>query len=194
MNYYANAHMMHTFCHFLLQWCKTKMQTVLNNAQCAYTLDGMTHGRGTSSGADGCKPPFLLGNAQCAARRLKRGPFHIGDLVLTCRPQTPKGHSPYAGPFHMVKVIGHYLYLLSDGQKWNTWLLKCYLPPTATWTELLGLPDAEGNQEGHRDAVDALEKGDEGHRYPDRDRRPPDRYTPEDFRQKKTRMKTQVSS
>ncbi len=94
----------------------------------------------------------------------------------------------------MVKVVGRYSYLLSDGQKWNTRLLKCYLPPTATWTELLGLPDAEGNQEGHSDTVDAQEWGDKGRRYPDRNRHPPDRYTPEDFRQQKIREKRQDSS
>ncbi len=74
----------------------------------------------------------------------------------------------------MVRVVGRYSYLLSDGQKWNTRLLKHYLPPTATWTKLLGLPDAEGNQESRRDAVNAQEEGEEGRRYPDRDRCPPD--------------------
>ncbi len=88
-------------------------------------------------------------------------------MVLTRRPKILKGHSPYAGPFHIVRVIGRYSYFLSDEQKWNTRLLKCYLPTTATWTKLLGLPDAEGNQDGHRDMVDAQEEGEEGRQYPD---------------------------
>ncbi len=92
----------------------------------------------------------------------------------------------------MVKVIGRYSYILSDGQKWNTQLLKRYQPPVATWTELLGppiLPDAEVNQEGCKDAVDTQNEGHEGCRYPTRDRHPPDRYAPEDFRQQKIRDK-----
>ncbi|MCP4548399.1 MAG: transposase family protein, partial [bacterium] len=147
-------------------------------------------GGGTSSGADGCKPLFSPGDAQYAARRLKWGPFHVGDLVLTRRPQTLKGHSPYAGPFRVVKVVGRYSYILSDGQKWNTRLLKRYQPPVATWTELLGpltLPDAVVHQDGREDMDDTQKEGHEGHRYPTRDRRPPDRYTPEDFRPQKTR-------
>ncbi len=113
-------------------------------------------------------------------------------MVLTHRPQTPKGHSPYAGPFRVVKVVGRYSYILSDGQKWNLRLLKCFVPPTVTWTELLGLPilpDAEDTQDGRRDTVDAQEEREEGHRYPTRDRHPPDRFSPEDFRQKKAHTK-----
>ncbi len=74
--------------------------------------------------------PLVTGNLQyCSAmtqRRvhLKRGPFHVGDLILTQRLQTPKGHSPFAGPFKVVKVVGRYSYILSDGQKWNTEWLK----------------------------------------------------------------------
>ncbi len=84
--------------------------------------------------------------ARPLAPGLKRGPFHVGDLVLTRRLQTLKGHSPYAGPFRVIKVLGRYSYQLSDGQKWNTWVLMHYLPPSTTWMELMGLPAAEGNQ------------------------------------------------
>ncbi len=69
----------------------------------------------------------------------------VGDLVLTQRPQTLKGRTPYAGPFRIVKVLGHYSYLLSDGQKWNLCLLKWFMPPRTTWMELINpLPIAEG--------------------------------------------------
>ncbi len=89
-----------------------------------------------------------------------------------------KGHSPYTGPFQVVKVLRHYSYLLSDGQKWNLRLLKHYLPLSATWTELLGLPlpAMEGNRDSHRDIAEAGSEdavggeegtGEEGHRYPD---------------------------
>ncbi len=60
---------------------------------------------------------------------LIQGPFDVDDLVLTRHPQTPKGCSPYAGPFRVVEVVGRYTYLLSDGQKWNVQRLKCFLPP-----------------------------------------------------------------
>ncbi len=43
----------------------------------------------------------------------------------------------------MDKVVGHYSYMLSDGQKWNLQLLKHYLPPAVTWTELLGQPSPD---------------------------------------------------
>ncbi len=56
--------------------------------------------------------------------QLKQGGFMVGDLVLTHRLQTPKGWMPHAGPFRVVKVLGHYLYLLSDDQKQNLHLLK----------------------------------------------------------------------
>ncbi len=65
-----------------------------------------------------------------AARHiLIQGPFDVGDLVLPCHLPTPKGRSPYAGPFWAVEVIGWCTYLLSDGQKWNVCQLKRFLPP-----------------------------------------------------------------
>ncbi len=77
----------------------------------------------------------------------------------------------------------------SDGQKWNLWLLKCYMPPTATWTELVGLspPTIQGDEDNLEDTHSQGEDipREEGHRYMDRDRHPPDRFSPEDFRQKK---------
>ncbi len=38
-----------------------------------------------------------------------------------------------------MRVLGRYTYLLSNGQKWNSRLLKCYEQPVATWTELMGV-------------------------------------------------------
>ncbi len=40
-----------------------------------------------------------------ACRILLRGPFVMGDLVLTKCPQTPKGRSPYAGPSGSLKYL-----------------------------------------------------------------------------------------
>ncbi len=39
-----------------------------------------------------------------------------------------------------MKVLGRYTYLLSDGQKWNSQLLKCFVPPAMTWSKILGAP------------------------------------------------------
>ncbi len=117
---------------------------------------------------------------------LKCGPFHVGDLVFTRQLQALKGHSPYAGPFRVVKVIGRYSYLLSNGQKWNLRLLKCYTLPDVTWTEFLGLPLPDAAGDLGTEAT-KQEVGDEPHHYPARARQPPDCYTPEDFRQKKGR-------
>ncbi len=108
--------------------------------------------------------------------------------MLTHWPQTPKGHSPYAGPLQVVKVVGRYSYLLLDGQKWNLRLLKCYVPPTATWTELLGLPLPEAADNQDTKVVDVRqEQGvvDGRHHYPTRDRQLPDHYMPGDFQHKK---------
>ncbi len=90
----------------------------------------------------------------------------------------------------MVKVIGRYSCLLLDGQKWNLRLLKCYLPPAATWTEPLGQPSPDVTVELGTEVVCNGEEqtvGEEEHHYPARGRPLPDRYVPEDFRQKKPR-------
>ncbi|MCP4541330.1 MAG: transposase family protein, partial [Chloroflexi bacterium] len=45
------------------------------------------------------------------ARRIAlRGPFAVGDLVLTKRPQAHKGLSPFVGPFRIVEVLERYAY------------------------------------------------------------------------------------
>ncbi len=104
--------------------------------------------------------------------------------MLTKRPHAPKGQSPFAGPFQIVKVLGRYSYQLSDGQKWNIRLLKRYLVPTADWTKfapILQMPEMvepfDNRGTDHSEAEDIA-----GRRYPDRERLPPDRYSPEDWR------------
>ncbi len=86
----------------------------------------------------------------------------------------------------MVRVVGR------DGQQWNLRLLERYVPPTVTWKKLVGLlwPNVMDNPgtevvENERD----WDVGVEDHHYPAMDRRPPDRYMPEDFRQKKAQSK-----
>ncbi len=107
------------------------------------------------------------------ATHLKRGPFILGDLVLTRWPQTLKGRSPFAGPFRVMKVLGWYTYPLSDGQKWNSRLLKRFVPPATTWSEVLGAPppiheDAAGTEERIEgpDQPDAVQGP---RRYPERE-------------------------
>ncbi len=56
--------------------------------------------------------------------------------MLTKWPQTPKGRSPYAGPFLIIEVLGRYSYQLSDGQKWNSRHLIHSLPNPTEWTKL----------------------------------------------------------
>ncbi len=105
----------------------------------------------------------------------------VGDLVLTHRPQTPKGQTPYAGLFCIMKVLGCYSYLLLDGQKWNLHLLKRFMPPQTTWTELINLPPiAEGTEvteEIPEQIVDIdqevqAEAAQTPHHYPTRERLP----------------------
>ncbi len=63
--------------------------------------------------------PLVTGNLQYSSAmtqrwaQLKRGPFCVGDLILTRCPQMPKGQSPFAGPIKVVKVVEH-----RSGQKW----------------------------------------------------------------------------
>ncbi len=119
----------------------------------------------------------------------------MGDLVLTRCPQTPKGQTPFAGPFKVVKVVGRYSCILSDGQKWNTCLLKCYTPHT-TWTDILASPplltkgvlEPQGHEGGGESGSDGEDQVIQErtvhtpHKHPDRERRPPDRFSPEDYR------------
>ncbi len=84
-------------------------------------------------------------------RVLLCGPFVIGDLVLTRRPQTPKGQSPYA----VIEVVSRYTYWLSDGQKWNCRRLKQYLPSPMEWTELV--PQLLNQPQGGVGVADAEE-------------------------------------
>ncbi len=63
----------------------------------------------------------------------------------------------------------------NSGQKWNSWLLKCYKPPGATWTEKR-IPDPEGNglaleDTDHLVLVTVLQSL---HWYPDREQKLPD--------------------
>ncbi len=102
---------------------------------------------------------------------LKGGPFTVGDLVLMQRPQTLKGHSPFVGPFWVNKVLGRYTYLLSNGQKWNLRLLKCFMPPAVTWSESLGAPPPirEGTV-GTKEPIEGSERPEtvqDPHRYPE---------------------------
>ncbi len=54
--------------------------------------------------------PQKLPKTLAAHRVLLRSPFAIGHLVLTKRPQTPKGCSPYAGPYWVIEVVSCYTY------------------------------------------------------------------------------------
>ncbi len=97
------------------------------------------------------------------------------------------------GPFRIVKVLGCYSYWLSDGQMWNIQLLKPYLPPATTWAEFLPvalmpevtklLPNEQNADEDCSGTEDIPGPEDTvGRRYPDCERLPPDRYSPEDWR------------
>ncbi len=46
-----------------------------------------------------------------------------------------QGLKSLAGPFRIVEVLGCYNCHLSDGQKWNSWCLKHFLPNLVEWTK-----------------------------------------------------------
>ncbi len=52
--------------------------------------------------------------------------FQVGDKLLAKTPWTPKGLSPWKGPFTVKQVLGSFTFLLSDGQVWNASKLKRY--------------------------------------------------------------------
>ncbi len=44
--------------------------------------------------------------------------------------------SPYKGPLKVEKVLGHYTFQLSNGQRWSvTHMKRLYKPPPATYLE-----------------------------------------------------------
>ncbi len=51
-----------------------------------------------------------------------------------------EGTLPICWMMKVTKVLGRYTYPLSDGQKWNLRLLKHFVPPATTWSEILGAP------------------------------------------------------
>ncbi len=62
--------------------------------------------------------------------------FRLGELVLVHAGPVPKGISPYKGPLKVEKVLGHYTFHLSDGQRWSARHMKqWYEPPQATYLE-----------------------------------------------------------
>ncbi len=42
--------------------------------------------------------------------------YKLGELVLVHAGPVPKGTSPYKGPLKVEKVLGCYMFMLSDGQ------------------------------------------------------------------------------
>ncbi len=58
-----------------------------------------------------------------------RGPYRVGDRVLTRLPQVLKGHSPWSQPKVVVSVQGNYTYRLDDGQTWNARKMRRYYTP-----------------------------------------------------------------
>ena len=69
-----------------------------------------------------------------------RGPYNVGDTVLTRRPQVLKGQSPWSEPLKVTVVLGNYTYRLSDGQTWNARKLRRFLEPDLIWENAASAP------------------------------------------------------
>ncbi len=50
--------------------------------------------------------------------------FRLGEQVLVKAGPVPKGTSPYQGPYMEEKILGRYMFILSDGQHWSTHRMK----------------------------------------------------------------------
>ncbi len=53
-----------------------------------------------------------------------RAALRVGDLVVSRRPQYPKGASPYPEPKKVTEVVGYWTFRLDDSQLWNYRKLK----------------------------------------------------------------------
>ena len=64
-----------------------------------------------------------------------RGPYRVGDKVMSRRPQVLKGQSPWSNPLTVVEVLGNWTYRLSDNQVWNARKMRRFLEPELQWIE-----------------------------------------------------------
>ncbi len=53
--------------------------------------------------------------------------FRPGEQVLIKAGLVPKGTSPYRGPYTIVRVLGRYTFILSDGQCWSARHMKRWI-------------------------------------------------------------------
>ncbi|GFN79793.1 hypothetical protein PoB_000629900 [Plakobranchus ocellatus] len=71
--------------------------------------------------------PQLATSASYAQGLHSRGPYRVGDRVFARRPQVLKGQSPWSKPLAVLKVLGNWIYRLSNSQAWNARKLRRYL-------------------------------------------------------------------
>ncbi|MCP4342595.1 MAG: DDE-type integrase/transposase/recombinase, partial [Desulfobulbaceae bacterium] len=59
-----------------------------------------------------------------------RHPYHIGQQVMTKRPQAQvlKGQTPWSAPKRIQKIVGQWTYQLEDGSVWNARKLRKFNP------------------------------------------------------------------
>ncbi len=58
--------------------------------------------------------------------------YKPGELVLVRAGPVPEGTSLYKGPLKVERVLGHYTFMLSDGQRWSTCRMKWWYEPLPT--------------------------------------------------------------
>ncbi len=78
-----------------------------------------------------------------------RGPYRVGDQVLTRRPQVLKGESPWSKPKKVAQVLGHYTYRLTDHSVWNARKLRRWFAPQEQ-PLVLPLPAAQSTRRSTR--------------------------------------------
>ncbi len=82
--------------------------------------------------------------------------YRVGDIVLVKGTPVPKGCSHYQGPLHVMEVLGHFMFQLSDGQRWSVWSMKHYYEPQTKATDVeskLPPPPAPLRRHSHQSEV-----------------------------------------
>ena len=105
--------------------------------------------------------------------RNMRARFQVGDRVGTKIPQVDKGMPTFKGPKTVQEVLGRYTFHLSDGKKWNSRKI-CAWPggrnlPAFVPSPSGGRPEPKGPREAPRIP------------RPQRERRPPQKYRPDEL-------------
>ena len=107
--------------------------------------------------------------------------FQVGDKVGMKVPQVDKGMPTYKGPKIVQEVLGRYTFRLSDGKKWNS-------RKVCAWPGGENMPAFIPSPSGREPKVPEKTRGVLRSPYPQRTRRPPERFGAGEVGHQRARM------